>query len=110
MDVALVEHAEHDVDGDQRREDQERLARERLAERLRRAVNAARIAGGRSSVARARSIASTASPSETPCAVLNDSVTDGNWPWCAIASGAGRCSKLRERARAGPALPFVART
>ena len=32
MDVALVEHAEHDVDGDERREDEDRLVGQRAAE------------------------------------------------------------------------------
>ena len=35
VDVALVQHAQHDVDGDQRREDQERLVGQRRLERLR---------------------------------------------------------------------------
>src|SRR4051812_41466185 len=37
VDVALVKHAEHDVDRDESREDEHRFARERLLERLRRA-------------------------------------------------------------------------
>jgi len=41
VDVALVEHAEDDVDGDERRQDQERLVRERRAEGLRRPLEAA---------------------------------------------------------------------
>ena len=36
MDVALVEDAEHDVDGGERRRDQERLAAERILIGLRR--------------------------------------------------------------------------
>ena len=65
VDVALVEHAEHDVDGDQRRQDQERLAGQRLAEGLRRALEVARArrAAGRARRSRA-AIASTASPSD----------------------------------------------
>ena len=42
VDVALVEDAEHDVDGDERGEDEHRLARERFAEGARRAREAPR--------------------------------------------------------------------
>ena len=73
MDVALVEHAEDDIDDHQRRDDQDRLARERGLERLRVALEAA---DQRSSACRsrasARSIASTACPSATPGCRLND--------------------------------------
>ena len=41
VDVALVQQTQHDVDGDQRRGDQPRLRRERIAERLRRALEGA---------------------------------------------------------------------
>ena len=41
MDEALVEYAEDDVDDDQRRENEQRLARERALERLRIALEAA---------------------------------------------------------------------
>ena len=79
MDVALVEDAEHDVDRDQRREDEERLAR------IERAWNACAVPAKLPRMRRrqadlrasAASIASTASPSETPGARLNDSVTGG---------------------------------
>ena len=37
MDIALIEDAEDDVDGEQRRENEDGLARQRLAEGLRRA-------------------------------------------------------------------------
>ena len=39
--VALVQHSEHDVDGDQCRGDQQRLAGQRGLERLRRSLKAA---------------------------------------------------------------------
>ena len=45
VDVALVEHAEHDVHRDDRREDQQQRAVERGAERLRRALEARLDAG-----------------------------------------------------------------
>ena len=41
MNVALVEHAEHDVDGEQRGQDQDRLVRERILEGLRGALETA---------------------------------------------------------------------
>ena len=40
MDEALVQHAQHDVDGDQRRDQQEHLARQRILESLRGALEA----------------------------------------------------------------------
>ena len=40
MDVALVEHAEHDIDGDQRGDDQKNLVGERRLKRQRRALEA----------------------------------------------------------------------
>ncbi len=58
----------------------------------------ARIPGGISRRRSAAPIASTASPSETPGAVSNDSVTTGNCPWWAMtASRAEVSSKLAER-------------
>ena len=54
-------------------------AAQRVLERLRRALEAARHGAG--SVSRAScSTRATASPSATPGAMLNDSVTDGSWP------------------------------
>src|ERR1700742_1285063 len=41
----------------------------------------------------ARLTASTAWPSEEPSATLKDTVTTGNWPWCAMVSGEGFISK-----------------
>src|ERR1700733_3753913 len=40
-----------------------------------------------------RLTASTAWPSEEPSATLKDTVTTGNWPWCAMVSGEGFISK-----------------
>src|SRR5215510_9997244 len=71
--------------------------------------NAPRIAGGRSSPAEVASIAAIASPSDTPDAVLNDSVTDGNWPSWSIASAVLRVSSLAN-ADSGIAAPAVDRT
>ena len=79
MDVALVEDAEHDIDGDQRRQNkpsagfQARTGRpspfpERCLAR----------SSGRPISCMAFSIAATASPSDTPGADRKDSVTPGN--------------------------------
>ena len=51
VDVALVEHAQHDVDGDQRGQDQQRLVGERGLEGLRRALEAGADAGGQPDLA-----------------------------------------------------------
>src|SRR5206468_10242038 len=51
VDVALVEHAEDDVDGDQRGEDEQRLVGERGLEGLRGALEARADAGGEAEVA-----------------------------------------------------------
>ena len=79
MDVALVEHAENDVDHDQRGGDQVGLARERGLERLGGALEGAdRAWRGMPSSASARWIACDAWPRAMPGARLNDRVTDGN--------------------------------
>ena len=58
MREALVEHAEHDIDRDQRRQDQQRLRADRLRDRRgRRPANSARMVSGRCSSATARSTA-----------------------------------------------------
>ena len=82
VDVALVEHAEHDVDRHQRGQDQQRLVGQRVLKRLRGALEA-RLDARREAdlAARPAWIAFTASPSETPGARLNESVTTGNCPW-----------------------------
>ena len=60
--------------------------------------------GGRPSARVAASTAATASPSETPGARLNDSVTAGNCPWWLIESGAV-VSVTRVTARSGTGPP-----
>ena len=103
MDEALVEHAEHDVDGDDGGEDQEQLVAEGRLEGERRTLEAraARSAAGRS---RSR-----------PCgwprprrrgrrrrARLNDTVVAGNWPRWLISSGDSRSMTLRPAPTAAP--------
>ena len=87
MDVALVQHPENDVDGDQCREDQ-------IGSLDSESLNAAAVpwklprpSAEPDARARHLSIACVACPSETPGARLNDSVTEGNWPWWFTASG-----------------------
>ena len=78
MDVAFVQHAEHDVDGDERGENQQRLVGQRCLKRLRPCLESSPECWPASrSRASPVSIAFTASPSETPGARLNDSVIDG---------------------------------
>ncbi len=53
-------------------------------------------------------IATTASPSATPGARLNDSVTDGNWPWWFTARLVGVGSKW-VKALSGTCVPSAER-
>ena len=46
MDVAFVQHAQHDIDGDKRRDQQEHLARKRILESLRRTLEAMLVIDG----------------------------------------------------------------
>ena len=91
MDVALVEHPQHDVDDEDRRREQERHRGERGPERLGRALERAVQRRRRAQSLRHRaSIAVTAWPSDTPGVRLNDSVTAGKKPWWLIVSGSRR--------------------
>ena len=93
VDEALVEHAQHDVDGDDRRQHQQQLVRQRRLERRGRALERgdealrqvdvlSRPGGSRSPRRRARN----------PGAVSNEIVVAGNWPRWLICSGPGFCS------------------
>ena len=57
----------------------------------------------------ARWIASTAWPSETFGAVLNESVTAGNWPWCVMQRGVGEALYVAN-VRSGTCTPPRDRT
>ena len=82
MNQALVEHAQHDIDGDQRGGDQQRHVGHRGAENLRGALETALHARRHVQFARRPcSMTSVAWPSATPGARLKESVTAGNWPW-----------------------------
>ena len=81
MDRALVEHAEDDVDDDERRGDQERRARQRRLEGLRVALEAGRQRGRLAELlARSAGWRPPRSPIAVPGSRLNEMVTDGNWP------------------------------
>ena len=88
VDEALVQHAEHDVDGDQRREDQE-TAGSAASAGTSRAVpwKLPWIVAGMPMRSSAASIAARASPSATPGARLNEIVVATNGPWWLTASG-----------------------
>ena len=89
MDVALVEHAEHDVDGDQRGQDQDRLVGQAVAELLRRSLEAGVQAPRHADlVGRLRGWPSPPRPASSPGATSKESVTEGNCPWWFTVSGA----------------------
>ena len=78
VNVALIEHAEHDVDGDERRQDQPRLAGQRFGEFGGIAGEQADDAAGMPIRVSIVLTASTASPSAAPGARLKLSETAGN--------------------------------
>ncbi len=89
MHVALVKHAEHDVDREQCRRDEQRLARERLLERICGAREYAVDEVGMWISCMAWFIARVASLKDMPACRLNDSVVEANSPcdlprggWC----------------------------
>ena len=82
MDVALVKHAQHDVDRAQRGEDQNQHVGTRILKSGRGSLKAS--LDRRWKADRALSFlngASVAWPSETPGARLNEIVTEGTCPW-----------------------------
>src|SRR6185295_11019136 len=81
MHVAFIKDAQHDVDGQQGRQDQPRLAVERRLERLRGPLKLPRIVAGTPSSARALSIATVAWPSDVPSGRLNEIVEATNCDW-----------------------------
>jgi hypothetical protein len=87
VDEALVEHAEDDVDHQDRGDDQQALALQRTLEELRRTREAAGDRRWQVDVAPGPRIALTASRSEMPGAVLNEIVTAGCWAIRLTASG-----------------------
>ena len=81
MDVAFVQHAKHDVDRDQRRQDQQPLIGQGVLKRRAEPWNSACMPAGNVNWSLRRLMTSTASPREAPGARLKESVTTGNWPW-----------------------------
>ena len=81
VDVVLVENSQHDVDGDQRGQDQIGLGGERVLKGLRRALKTGMNRGRqRPSCAPLFEPRRTASPRVTFGARLKENVTAGNWP------------------------------
>ena len=81
VDVAFVEHAQHDVDRDQGGQDQQRFVRQRGLERPRRALEAGLDARRQPEfLLGLRRSPCTASPSEAPGARLNERVDDRKLP------------------------------
>ena len=82
MNVTLIQHAQHNIDHDNRRQQQIRFALERIPEFRRAAGDRSSLPsrGRPMSASRFFGIASTAAPSELPGLKLNDNVTAGNWP------------------------------
>ena len=72
MDITLVQNPEHDIDRDQRRENQKRLAANEILKGLRRSRQIPCDVARQANFGAASSIASTASPSDTPGPRLNE--------------------------------------
>ncbi len=81
MDIALVQHAKHNIDGNKRRQNEDGFAFQGKIEMPARFLESfhAHLQEDQSRVPRGPS-ASTASPNATPGPRLNESVIDGNWP------------------------------
>jgi len=82
MDGVLVENARHDIDGDQRGEDQKRYRNLRLSDNLHRALEDAVDRGGARPPSRiAASIAVCGELSDPPGRRLKESVAAMRLPW-----------------------------
>ena len=81
MNVAFIQHSQHDVYGNDGGHNQPGLGGKRILKRggrsLKRGVNARRQLNFLLRLLNRL----VASPRETPGARLNESVTTGNWPW-----------------------------
>ena len=98
VDVALVQHAQHDVDADDRRQDQPQLVGQRRLEGAGRAEEASssRWPACRS-LARPRGSHRPPRRATTPGAVSKPIVVAGNCATCVICSGAGRSMMRGDR-------------
>ena len=92
VDVALVEHAQHDVHRHDGREDQQQRAVERGAERLGRALEAGLDAGRHAELALRLLDGGDGRAERRAGPRLNESVTAGNWPAWLMTSGVCRSS------------------
>jgi len=81
VDVALIQNAEDDVDGDESGESEQRFVGERCFEGGGGALELGVMLGGMLSLALASLTAETASPMDLPGATSKETVTAGNWPW-----------------------------
>jgi hypothetical protein len=81
MDVALIEHAQHDVDREQRGQNEHRLRRERILKRRAVPWKLPWIDEGIRRPSQLASMARVAVPRSPPGARLKEMVTQGNCPW-----------------------------
>ena len=104
MDIALIEHPQNDIHHQNRRRDQDGRRRQMTTGMPERCpgTSPCSVCGTFSCSCKAW-IFATASPSDTPGATLNDSVTDGNWPWWFTVSGSILRPEMGHRAQAAPA-------
>ena len=104
VDVALVEHAEHDVDGEERRGDEQRLVLERRREGLRRPLEVG-VDARRQVDAELRLVDRVDRLRRaTRCgARLNEMVTAGNCPWWLTESAVVAAASTLAMARSGTA-------
>ena len=105
MNVALVEHAQDHIHGQQRRQDQDRLVGQRLLERLRGTLEGTAQGRRRAELARACSMALVTWPSATPGGRLNDRVDRRQLALMRNAEAVGPCGSTRTNSDSGTGLP-----
>ena len=88
MDVALVEHAQHDVDGDDGGEDQQQLVVERRLEGQRGALECVMMLARQADLLLRRRDRVDRRAERGAGRRLNEIVVAGNWPRWLISSGA----------------------
>ena len=94
MNVALVQHAQHDVHGDDGGQDQPAFVGQRSLEGARRSLERCLDAGRHADLApRAVESPSPLRPANTPLPRLNEMVTAGNCPWWLMRQRPGRRSR-----------------
>ncbi len=106
VDVALVEHAEHDVDGDQRGQDQDRLVRQAVAELLGRPLEAGVQPAGQPELGRwPGGWPSPPLPSAWPGATSKERVTAGELALVVHGERGGAVSTRVTTAESGTGVP-----